>query len=66
MLTVRIEQLTVRGLAPRQIRSLVGCSFNRKPGTRLRVACALGRAEPRLRLRLRVKRAIGTRVRYSW
>ena len=30
MLTVRIEQLTVRGLSPRQIRSLVGCSLNMK------------------------------------
>ncbi|MCI0423497.1 MAG: hypothetical protein L0312_30480, partial [Acidobacteria bacterium] len=38
MLTVRFGQLTVRGLPPLEIRSLVGCSPNEErsaaPGTR--------------------------------
>jgi hypothetical protein len=45
MLTVRIGQLTVWGLAPHQIRSLVGCSPNARPQAR---AMAGARHERRL------------------
>ncbi|SRR5713226_1889383 len=46
MLTVRFGQLTVRGLSPLKIRSLVGCSPNARPVSGANVVSVCFRVEP--------------------